>query len=41
MDEKLWKAWIDFTDEVLNGAEDARKQFEAIAGGPPMPLDAA
>ena len=34
MDDKLWKAWIDFTDEVLNGAEQARKQFEQVAGGP-------
>ena len=40
MDETIWKAWIDFTDEVLHGAEDASKQFETISGGPLDPESA-
>lgn len=33
MDPAVWIAWLRFTEEALKGAQDARRQFEQLAGG--------
>lgn len=33
MDDRIWKAWLAFTEQARDGAEEMRRQWELIAGG--------
>jgi hypothetical protein len=41
MDKKLWDAWLEFSSQAVQGAEQARKAFESLTFAPLGPDDFA